>query len=200
MCGTRFQVPQRVTIAFVLYIPFSSYSIDVGSFCICRARFAQSPKSESIPIRCFLFASIPHAISAFVKVVKWLRTALRPTGVIVFNSVSVGTRPSFCANPWIAAIISSLLIAFSPVETRVAQPPSAVGFFDFLPHRPISLKLTDRSHPAQNAVFPALAKGQLLSANGCFLGFSSIRAKYQVPTLPIASGKGISPHWLKANG
>ena len=123
MCGTRFQVPQRATIAFALYVPFSSYSIDVGSFCICLARFAQSPKSESIPMRCFLFASIPHAISAFVKVVKWLRTALRPTGVIVFISVRVGTRPSFCASPWISTIISSLLIAFSPIKARVAQPP-----------------------------------------------------------------------------
>jgi hypothetical protein len=91
----------------------------VGSFCICLATVAQSPNSESIPMRCFLFASIPHAISAFVKVVKWLRTALRPTGVIVFISVRVGTRPSFCANPWISVIISSLLIAFSPVKAFV---------------------------------------------------------------------------------
>src|SRR5215831_3092486 len=143
MWGTFFQLPQRASIAFALWVPFSSYSVDVGSFCICLATMAQSPNSESIPRRCFLFASIPHAISAFVYVVKLLRTHLRPTGVIVFNSVRVGTRPSLFANPWIAVIISSLLIAFfssrkmfldrslGPVQARfwlawVEPPPPAM--------------------------------------------------------------------------
>jgi hypothetical protein len=40
----------------------------------------------------------------------------------------VGTRPSFSANPWIAVNISSLLIAFSPLETVIAQAASA-GIF-----------------------------------------------------------------------
>jgi hypothetical protein len=121
MCGTRPQLPHRFCSGLMLYVPIWSYSTAVGSFLSCRATLAQSSNRPDIKIRGQLARDfMPHSLKAFAYVVNTLRTALRPTGVIVFSSSRLGTRPSFSANPWIVALISSLVIALSPVKAHLA--------------------------------------------------------------------------------
>jgi len=110
--ATCFQLPKHRTSGLQLYLLNASYSLMLGAFPTFCTTAAQSTNNGSSGTFCPLLVarSRLHSRSACVNEPNSALICRRDTCPIFITSNMLGVRPSFCAQPTIASLISCFVM------------------------------------------------------------------------------------------